>query len=82
MNFVPTVMVCKGCLKNDKRDDTDQFFKKYPHALRKAKKDPRFKNYFEGKNMVVLLLVLSDTKKQENSYSKFWNKELSIGGIN
>jgi hypothetical protein len=33
---------------NVKRDDTEQFVKKYPHALRRAKKDPRFKNYFKG----------------------------------
>jgi hypothetical protein len=31
--------------------------------------------------MVVLQLVLLDTKKRENYYSKFWNKELSAGGI-
>ena len=32
-----------------KRDDTAEFVKKYPHALRRAKKDPRYENFFKDK---------------------------------
>ncbi len=49
MNTVPTEDGLYKVVFDVKRDDTEQFVKKYTHALRKAKKDPRFKNYFENK---------------------------------
>jgi hypothetical protein len=48
MNTVPTEDGLYKVVFDVKRDDTSEFIKKYPHALRKAKKDPRFKSYFEG----------------------------------
>jgi hypothetical protein len=48
VNFVPTKNDMYKAVFDVKRDDTDQYVKKYPHALRRAKKDPRFKSYFEG----------------------------------
>jgi hypothetical protein len=47
MNFVPAENDTYELVFDVKRDDTDQFVKKYPHALRKAKKEPRFKSYFK-----------------------------------
>ena len=48
INFVPTKNGLNKAVFDVKRDDTDKYVEKYPHALRKAKKDPRFKNYFKG----------------------------------
>jgi hypothetical protein len=48
INFVPTKNDLYEAVFDVKRDDTAEFIKKYPHALRIAKKDPRFKSYFEG----------------------------------
>ncbi len=48
MNTVPTEDGLYKVVFDVKRDDTEQFVKKYTHALRRAKKDPRFKSYFEG----------------------------------
>jgi hypothetical protein len=48
MKTVPTEDGLYKVVFDVKRDDTEQFVKKYSHALRRAKKDPRFKNYFEG----------------------------------
>jgi hypothetical protein len=49
-----------------KRDDTDQYLEKYPHALKVAKKDPRFKNYFEGKrNGVIAVGIVRHEKAKK-----------------
>ena len=49
MRMVPTEDGLYQVVFDVKRDDTDQFVKKYPHALRRAKRNPKFKSYFEGK---------------------------------
>ena len=48
ISTVPTENGLYEVVFDVKRDDTDEFVKKYPHALRRAKKDPRFNSYFEG----------------------------------
>jgi hypothetical protein len=48
MKTVPTEDGLYKVVFDVKRDDTEQFVKKYSHALRRAKKDSRFKSYFEG----------------------------------
>ena len=48
MGTVPTEDGMYQVVFDVKRDDTDQFVKKYPHALRRAKQNPKFKSYFEG----------------------------------
>ena len=51
MSTVPTEDGLYEVVFDVKRDDTAEFVKKYPHALRKAKKDPRYENFFmDGKN--------------------------------
>jgi len=48
ISAVPTENGSYQVVFDVKRDDTAEFVKKYPHALRMAKKDPRFNSYFEG----------------------------------
>jgi hypothetical protein len=48
ISTVPTENGSYEVVFDVKRDDTDEFVKKYPHALRRAEKDPKFKSYFEG----------------------------------
>jgi hypothetical protein len=48
ISAVPTENGSYQVVFDVKRDDTAEFVKKYPHALRRAKKDPRFNSYFEG----------------------------------
>lgn len=48
MNLVPDKNGLYEAVFDVKRDDTDEFVKKYPHALRRAKKDPRFESYFKN----------------------------------
>ena len=47
MSTVPTEDGLYEVVFDVKRDDTAEFVKKYPHALRRAKKDPRYENFFK-----------------------------------
>ena len=47
MSTVPTEDGLYEVVFDVKRDDTAEFVKKYPHALRRAKKDPRSENFFK-----------------------------------
>ena len=49
MSTVPTEDGLYEVVFDVKRDDTAEFVKKYPHALRRAKKDPRYENFFKDK---------------------------------
>jgi hypothetical protein len=63
INFVPTKNNKYEAVFDFKRDDTDEFVKKYPNALREAKKDPRFKSYFEdGKNGYLPVAIIRHKK--------------------
>lgn len=47
MSTVPTEDGLYEVVFDVKRDDTAEFVKKYPHALRRAKKDPGYENFFK-----------------------------------
>jgi hypothetical protein len=66
MKTVPTEDGLYKVVFDVKRDDTEQFVKKYSHALRRAKKTQDLRVILRVIEMVVLQLVLSDMKKREN----------------
>lgn len=66
MRFVPTENNMYEVVFDTKRDNTDQYLRKYPHALRVAKKDPRFKNYFTGeRNGVIAVGIVRHEKAKK-----------------
>ena len=63
-----------------KRDDTDQFVKKYPHALRRAKQNPKFKGFFENeKGYLAIGMVRHDKARKllfkimEERIERWWD---------
>lgn len=66
MSTVPTEDGMYQVVFDVKRDNTEQFIKKYPHALREAKKDPKFESYFkEGRNGYLAVGVVRHNKARK-----------------
>ena len=66
MRFVPTEDNLYEVVFDVNRDDTDQYVKKYPHALRVAKEDKRFESYFrDGRNGHIAVSIVRHEKARK-----------------